>query len=171
MTAFDKAWAVAKNERFGEKFNEKLRRMKEGARPVPEKFSDLRSTTPERDNFDVMAEILETDSDGVVGEYERLKDMFDNEPPTHSAPNALGSKGLIDRARKAGKGPVKKSEDAFDMFIMDSGHNAMTMEDAVEAVRMFVEADNEVMPSVQLVANRLGIEGKELMRAYVEAYK
>ena len=95
--------AVAKNERFGEKFNEKLRRMKEGARPVPEKFSDLRSTTPERDNFDVMAEILGTDSDGVVDEYERLKDMFDNEPPTHSAPNALGSKGLIDRARKAGK--------------------------------------------------------------------
>ena len=78
MSSFEKAWAVAKNERFGEKFNEKLRRMKEGARPVPEKFSDLRSTTPERDNFD-------------------------NEPPTHSAPNALGSRGLIDRARKAGK--------------------------------------------------------------------
>ena len=99
---FEKAWAVAKNERFGEKFNEKLRRMKEGARGVPEKFSDLRSTTPERDNFDVMAEILETDSDGVVGEYERLKDMFDAEPPAppFSAPNAFNSKGLIDRARK-----------------------------------------------------------------------
>ena len=67
-------------------------------------------------------------------------------------------------------GPIDL-EDAFDMFIMDSGHNAMTMEDAVQAVRMFVEANNEVMPSVQLVANRLGIKGKELMRAYVEAYR
>lgn len=99
--------AVAKNERFGEKFNEKLRRMKEGARPVPKKFSDLRSTTPERDNFDVMAEILGTDSDGVVDEYERLKDMFDNEPASipDSSSQALGSKGLIDRFRRAGRTP------------------------------------------------------------------
>ena len=33
-----------------------------------------------RDNMDILAEILGTDSDGVVDEYERLKDMFDNEP-------------------------------------------------------------------------------------------
>lgn len=153
MSSFEKAWAVAKNERFGEKFNEKLRRMKEGARGVPEKFSDLRSTTPERDNFDVMAEILETDSDGVVDEYERLKDMFDHEPPTHSAPNALGSKGLIDRARKAG--PVKKSEEA--MFVDD--------------VRELVEQGYEVMEAVRQVSRILGLKGSKLMRAYVEAYK
>lgn len=155
MTAFDKAWSVAKNERFGEKFNEKLRRMKEGARGVPEKFSDLRSTTPERDNFDVMAEILGTDSDGVVDEYERLKDMFDNEPPSHSAPNALGSKGLIDRARKAGKGPVKKSDEAF----------------YVDDVRELVMQGYEVMDAVRQVSRILGLNGSKLMRAYVEAYK
>lgn len=152
MSSFEKAWAVAKNERFGEKFNEKLRRMKEGARGVPEKFSDLRSTTPERDNFDVMAEILETDSDGVVDEYERLKDMFDHEPPTHSAPNALGSKGLIDRARK---GPVKKSDEAF----------------YVDDVRGLVEQGYEVMDAVRQVSRILGLNGSKLMRAYVEAYR
>jgi len=32
-----------------------------------------------RDNMDILAEILGTDSDGAVDEYERLKDMFDNE--------------------------------------------------------------------------------------------
>ena len=32
------------------------------------------------DNMDILARILGTDKDGVVDEYEKLKDMFDNEP-------------------------------------------------------------------------------------------
>ena len=99
-----------------------------------------------------MAEILETDSDGVVDEYEKLKDMFDHEPPTHSAPNALGSKGLIDRARK---GPVKKSDEAF----------------YVDDVRGLVEQGYEVMDAVRQVSRILGLNGSKLMRAYVEAYR
>tara|TARA_B100001175_G_scaffold90732_1_gene76512 strand:+ start:8029 stop:8664 length:636 start_codon:yes stop_codon:yes gene_type:complete len=150
---FEKAWTVAKNERFGEKFNEKLRRMKEGARGVPEKFSDLKPTTGEDHNRKVMANILETDNDGIEDEYERLKDMFDNEPPSHSAPNALGSKGLIDRARKAG--PVKKSDEAF----------------YVDDVRELVMQGYEVMDAVRQVSRILGLNGSKLMRAYVEAYR
>ena len=56
MTAFDKAWGVVKYEtnhipgekksKFGEKFQSKLDSLKEGARGVPEKFSDLTPTTP-----------------------------------------------------------------------------------------------------------------------------
>ena len=101
--AFDHAWNVVKNdERFGEKFNQKLDSLEEGARGVPEKFSDLKPTTGEDHNRKVMANILETDDEGIEGEYERLKDMFDAEPPAppFSAPNAFNSKGLIDRARK-----------------------------------------------------------------------
>jgi len=67
-------------------------------------------------------------------------------------------------------GPIDL-EEMFEMFIMDSGHNAMTMEEAVEAVRNFVEYGNEVMPSVKIVADRLNIKGKDLMRAYTEAYR
>ena len=32
------------------------------------------------DNMDILARILGTDKDGVVDEYEKLKDMFDNGP-------------------------------------------------------------------------------------------
>ncbi len=62
-------------------------------------------------------------------------------------------------------------EELYDMFIMDSGHNSMTMPEAVGAVRTFVEYGNEVMPSVKMVADRLNIKGKDLMRAYTEAYR
>jgi len=53
MTAFDKAWDIAKEDdpdysKFGEKFARKVMDMKEGAKGLPEgtKFSDLRSTSP-----------------------------------------------------------------------------------------------------------------------------
>lgn len=62
-------------------------------------------------------------------------------------------------------------EEALEMFYLDSGHNAMTMEEAVEAVRGLVEQGNSVMPSVKLVANQLDIKGRDLMRAYTEAYR
>ena len=52
--AFDKAWGVAKTRGF-----------------------DIRDHNGEDDNFDILADILETDEDGVVEEYERLKEMFD----------------------------------------------------------------------------------------------
>ena len=54
--SFEKAWDVVKYEtnhipgkkksKFGEKFQRKLDSLKEGARGVPEKFSDLTPTTP-----------------------------------------------------------------------------------------------------------------------------
>ena len=176
MTAFDKAWGIAKEDDddcecittdmsgkcthclrtpeeqakrdgravdkadFGEKFNSKLDSLKEGGRPVPKRFADMKSTTDGEDhNRKVMANILETDNDGIEDEYEKLKDMFDNEPseagmrsarigngsasfddmmadrfghqkmPGPSIPDntsqALGSKGLIDRFRRAGRTP------------------------------------------------------------------
>jgi len=129
MTSFDQAWNVVKAD-FGEKFNSKLDSMKEGSRPVPERFADMKSTTDKtrnmssgdahsRDNRDILAEILGTDNDGIEDEYERLKDMFDNEPASEyartdtmqgpsipdSTSQALGSKGLIDRFRRAGRTP------------------------------------------------------------------
>ena len=94
MTAFDKAWAVTKNEGFGEKFNRKLDSHKEGARGVPEKFSDLKPTTGEDHNRKVMADILETDNDGIEGEYEGLKDMFDHEPQTGPSEDGVVAKPL-----------------------------------------------------------------------------
>lgn len=98
---------------FGEKFNSKLDSLKEGGRPVPKRFADMKSTTDgESHNRKVMANILETDNDGIEDEYGRLKDMFDNEMPGPSIPDntsqALGSKGLIDRFKRAG--PTPKDE-------------------------------------------------------------
>lgn len=116
---------------FGEKFNSKLDSLKEGGRPVPERFADMKSTTDKtrnmssgdvhgRDNMDILAEILGTDTtDGAIDEYGRLKDMFDWEPASEyahtdtmrgpsipdSTSQALGSKGLIDRFRRAGRTP------------------------------------------------------------------
>ena len=60
---FDKAWNLVKTRGF-----------------------DIRDHNGEDDNFDILAEILGTDkgdSDAAVDEYERLKDMFDREPPSH----------------------------------------------------------------------------------------
>ena len=51
MTAFDRAWDIVKENddysKFGEKFAEKMKKLKEGGRGLPEgtKFSDLRSTS------------------------------------------------------------------------------------------------------------------------------
>lgn len=119
MTTFDQAWNIVKAD-FGEKFNSKLDSLKEGGRPVPKRFADMKSTTDgEGHNRKVMANILETDNDGIEDEYERLKDMFDNEPASEyartdtmqgpsipdSTSQALGSKGLIDRFRRAGRTP------------------------------------------------------------------
>lgn len=107
--SFEEAWNVVKAD-FGEKFNSKLDSLKEGGRPVPKRFADMKSTTDGEDhNRKVMANILETDNDGIEDEYEKLKDMFDNEPASESIPDstsqALGSKGLIDRFRRAGRTP------------------------------------------------------------------
>ena len=41
----------------------------------------------------------------------------------------------------------------------------------VEEVRDLVQQGMEVMPAVREVARLLGLEGSELMRAYVEAYR
>ncbi len=62
-------------------------------------------------------------------------------------------------------------EEAVEMFNLDSGHNAMDMKEAVEAVRGLVEQGNSVMPSVKLVADQLDIKGRDLMREYTEAYR
>ena len=138
MTTFDQAWNVVKAD-FGDKFNDKLESMKEGSRPVPERFADMKSTTDKTrhmssgdvhsrpPNMDILAEILGTDNyDDAIDEYEKLKDMFDNEPGGYGSPDpqtphtdtmhmeppipdstsqALGSKGLIDRFRRAGRTP------------------------------------------------------------------
>ena len=179
MTAFDKAWAVTKNEGFGEKFNRKLDSHKEGARGVPEKFSDLKPTTGEDHNRKVMADILETDNDGIEGEYEGLKDMFDHEPqtgpsedgvvanrgsrfntPPDSSSQALGSKGLIERFKRAGptpRGSVKKESDHAGNYVSE--------------VRDLVEQGMPVMEAVQQVCRLVGCKGRDLMRAYVEAYR
>ena len=51
MTAFDRAWDIAKKDddysKFGEKFAAKMKEIKEGGRGLPEgtKFSDLQSTS------------------------------------------------------------------------------------------------------------------------------
>jgi hypothetical protein len=230
MTAFDKAWGVAKNENscskcggyihfqdephwsagvcrkciskadFGEKFNRKLDSHKEGARGVPEKFSDLKPTTGEDHNRKVMADILETDNDGIEGEYERLKDMFDHEPqtgpsedgvvanrgsrfntPPDSSSQALGSKGLIERFKRAGptpRGPVKKESDED---FLSSQSNFSINPDAMEGkshagnyvddVRDLVEQGMHPFEAVEQVARIVGVSGKDLFRAYVEAYR
>ena len=147
MTAFDKAWNLFKNDVHATK-----NRCDLCGAGVPS-GTGAHIETIEGGDFhwvcNECGELYASDDDAFQGKAEQAR-----------------REGHIDST----DGPVDL-EDAFDMFIMDSGHNAMTMEDAVQAVRMFVEADNEVMPSVQLVANRLGIKGKELMRAYVEAYR
>ena len=129
MTAFDKAWDIAKgmptvggermtpeeavevckdggcvwlkdyaDENYGDEDNPSydypvedpediLRMIEEGAFDGPNPVVIMSEPSPSmqmenlsRDNMDILAEILGTDSDGVVDEYERLKDMFDNEP-------------------------------------------------------------------------------------------
>tara|TARA_Y100000004_G_scaffold66897_1_gene74992 strand:- start:2686 stop:3132 length:447 start_codon:yes stop_codon:yes gene_type:complete len=51
MTAFDRAWDIVKKDddysKFGEKFAEKMKKLREGGRGLPEgtKFSDLRPTS------------------------------------------------------------------------------------------------------------------------------
>ena len=45
------------------------------------------------------------------------------------------------------------------------------MTDGVEEVRDLVQQGMEVMPAGREVARLLGLEGSELMRAYVEAYR
>lgn len=58
--SFDQAWSVVKEDaddspgekksKFGEKFQRKLDSLKEGAKGVPEKFSDLTPTTPKKED-------------------------------------------------------------------------------------------------------------------------
>ena len=178
--SFEEAWNVVKAD-FGEKFNSKLDSLKEGGRPVPKRFADMKSTTGgEEHNRKVMADILETDNDGIEDEYGRLKDMFDNEPASipDSSSQALGSKGLIERFKRAGptpRGPVKKYDENPDgEDLTPSGQLQYEMngaEDFVEEVRDLVEQGMPVMEAVQQVCRLVGCKGRDLMRAYTEAYR
>ena len=187
MTAFDKAWGIVKYEtnhiygnNFGEKFNRKLDSLRPGSKGVPKKFGDMTPTTGgEEHNRKVMANILETDNDGIEDEYGRLKDMFDNEPASmpDSSSQALGSKGLIERFKRAGptpRGPVKKYDDTPIDDLTPSGqlrHEMNGAEDFVEEVRDLVEQGMPVMQAVQQVCRLVGCKGRDLMRAYTEAYR
>jgi hypothetical protein len=180
--SFEEAWNVVKAD-FGEKFNSKLDSLKEGGRPVPKRFADMKSTTGgEEHNRKVMADILETDNDGIEDEYRRLKDMFDREAPISynlhdSSSQALGSKGLIERFKRAGptpRGPVKKYDDTPIDDLTPSGQIRHAMngpEDFVEEVRDLVEQGMPVMEAVQQVCRLVGCKGRDLMRAYTEAYR
>jgi len=200
MTAFDKAWGIVKYDtnhirgnNFGEKFNRKLDSLRPGSKGVPKKFGDMTPTTGgEEHNRKVMANILETDNDGIEDEYGRLKDMFDNEPASEyartdtmqgpsipdSSSQALGSKGLIERFKRAGptpRGPVKKYDENPDgEDLTPSGqlrHEMNGAEDFVEEVRDLVEQGMPVMEAVQQVCRLVGCKGRDLMRAYTEAYR
>ena len=115
MTAFDKAWSIAKemptvggermtpeeaveackgggcvwiknyaDENYGDEDNPHYDYPVEDPNELLDILGDdpnvvIMSEPGGEDNMDILARILGTDSDGVVDEYERLKDMFDNE--------------------------------------------------------------------------------------------
>ncbi len=57
------------------------------------------------------------------------------------------------------------------MTVFDKAWGVVKAQEGVEEVRDLVQRGMGVMPAVREVARLLGLEGSELMRAYVEAYR
>ena len=140
MTAFDKAWDIAKEDdpdysKFGEKFARKIMGMKEGAKGLPEgtKFSDLRSTPPPSymnvDRYhpkSVMPDIMDLLSGagsarnaepyfGSAGlppsKNPRMFDTGDVHPNKKQTKLSPGQQSFIDRTRRASAMPPKELPD------------------------------------------------------------
>ena len=99
-----------KKSKFGEKFQRKLDSLKEGARGVPEKFSDLTPTTPERD----IEPFLEANKHGQGTVFNRI--VAERKPMNPQPSPFKPSQALIDRARSGthtmpGSSKYRRDED------------------------------------------------------------
>tara|TARA_B100000424_G_C22852884_1_gene454707 strand:+ start:461 stop:877 length:417 start_codon:yes stop_codon:yes gene_type:complete len=119
--AFDAAWNIAKKDddysKFGEKFAERMKQLKEGGRGLPEgtKFSDMRPTTSEKPEMPEGVPInifdlknfrpsqTEIDNNAIVDAIMRDIDMTtggSSAPNPFIPDNIKYPKSLIDRAKK-----------------------------------------------------------------------
>jgi|TARA_X000001036_G_C20567346_1_gene761175 hypothetical protein len=112
MTAFDRAWGIVKENddysKFGEKFAERMKEIKEGGRGLPEgtKLSDLRPTTSEKPEMPEGEPINILDlhnyrSDPVEIENNRIVDAMMGRGMSYP-------KSLIDRVQR---NPTPKKDD------------------------------------------------------------
>lgn len=129
MTTFDKAWDVVKYEtnhiygnNFGEKFNRKLDSLKEGARGVPDKFGDMRSTTsrPIRSFADPSSMPSPSNRPPKTMAYHRMMDRLRQHPledrqkmveRLKEEEKTQGQQSLIDRTRRTSAMPPAPMDD------------------------------------------------------------
>ena len=109
--AFDAAWNIAKKDddysKFGEKFAERMKQLKEGGRGLPEgtKFSDLRSTSPPSYVNVIGSKSGLPDIKDILRDIDerRVMDMVtggSSAPNPFIPDNIKYPKSLIDRAKK-----------------------------------------------------------------------